>query len=109
MICLQASLQMPMDSSRATGLRQWMIGEPFKKIVKMNRPFLKRCKINVPTSLPKSHIHEDGGAYIHPGVQIEFFTGLGFGLKASEVAADSFHHTYPVYIAIFTITSSNIV
>lgn len=48
MICLQASLQMPMDSSRATGLRKWMIGEPFDKIVKMNRPFLKHCKICVP-------------------------------------------------------------
>lgn len=28
----------------------------------------------------------DGGAYINPSVQIDFFPGLGYGLIASEVS-----------------------
>ena len=34
-------------------------------------------------SVPNS----DGGAYIHPSVQIEYFPGLGYGLKAVEVTS----------------------
>lgn len=31
MISLQVSLQMPMDSTRAVGLRKWMIGEDYSR------------------------------------------------------------------------------